>query len=71
MNDSNPYIGCNGLCVHASDVGVCAHSDGVAYPHPMCPEHGDPHEFRWSGKVHNTHGGVLRWCECGAYEDEH
>jgi hypothetical protein len=60
---------CNGLCVTAADVGVIA--DGVAYAHPMCPEHGEPHPFAWNGKFHETHDGLLRLCDCGAYEDEH
>ncbi|QEQ93618.1 hypothetical protein SEA_ZUKO_40 [Streptomyces phage Zuko] len=31
---------CNGICVSASDLGLPA--SGIAYPHPDCPEHGDP-----------------------------
>lgn len=31
--------GCNGLCHRASDVGVYAPGDPVAYPHDSCPEH--------------------------------
>lgn len=61
---------CNGLCVTAADIGVGPVS-AVAYPHPMCSEHGEPHDFEWSGKTHNTHDGPQRWCKCGAYEDEH
>lgn len=61
---------CNGICVTAADIGVGG-TDQVAYPHPDCPEHGDPHPFVWSGKFHDTHDGLLRLCGCGAYEDEH
>ncbi|BBY54167.1 hypothetical protein MKOR_14180 [Mycolicibacillus koreensis] len=61
---------CNGLCVSAADVGV-GPPTAIAYPHPSCPEHGSPHPFDWSGKVHETHDGTLRLCTCGAYEDEH
>lgn len=61
---------CNGLCLTGGDIGVPGYP-GVAIAHPMCLEHGDPHEFQWNGKVHDTHDGLLRWCECGAYEDEH
>lgn len=61
---------CNGICVTAADIGVGGY-DQVAYPHPDCPAHGDPHEFKDSGKTHDTHDGLLRICECGAYEDEH
>lgn len=32
--------GCNGLCHRASDVGVYAPGDPVAYAHDSCPEHG-------------------------------
>ena len=60
---------CNGLCVDSADIGVPGH--GIAYQHPDCPEHGDPHPFVWNGKVHDTHDGLLRLCDCGAYEDEH
>lgn len=60
---------CNGLCMTAADISLSG--DGVAYAHPTCPEHGDPHPFEWSGKTHDTHDGVLRVCVCGAYEDEH
>lgn len=63
---------CSGVCVTAADLGVIVSDpDAVAYPHPMCPEHGDPHPFVWNGKFHDTHDGVLRLCGCGAYEDEH
>jgi hypothetical protein len=61
---------CTGLCVTAADIGVGPASQ-VAYGHPMCPEHGEPHDFKWSGKFHDTHDGLLRLCECSAYEDEH
>lgn len=61
---------CNRLCVTAAAIGVGT-ADQVAYAHPICPEHGEPHEFRWNGATHDTHDGLLRWCECGAYEDEH
>jgi hypothetical protein len=61
---------CNGVCITPADIGLPGYG-GVAYAHPMCPEHGEPHEFRWNGKTHDTHDGLLRWCECGAYEDEH
>ena len=61
---------CNGLCVTGADVGVGGY-DQIAYPHPMCLEHGEPHEFEWSRKTHQTHDGPQRWCVCGAYEDEH
>lgn len=60
---------CNGLCVTGADVGVPG--PGIAYAHPACPEHGKPHCFVDSGKTHFTHDGLLRICECGAYEDEH
>jgi hypothetical protein len=60
---------CNGRCVDSGDIGLPGY--GIAYPHPMCPKHGEPHPFRWSGKTHDTHAGLLRLCECGAYEDEH
>jgi hypothetical protein len=66
-----PGSECNGLCVIASDVGIPGYGDQIAYSHPMCPEHGHPHKFRWSGRRHDTHDGTLRVCECGAYEDEH
>lgn len=61
---------CNGLCVTAADIGVGRH-DQIAYPHPMCPQHGDVHQFEWSGKTHDTHDGLLKICVCSAYEDEH
>lgn len=61
---------CIGFCVTGADIGV-GPSDMVAYPHPMCPKHGEPHEFKWNGKFHDTHAGLLRLCGCGAYEDEH
>lgn len=61
---------CNGLCVTAADIGV-GNYDQIAYPHPMCPQHGDVHQFEWSGKTHDTHDGLLKLCVCGAYEDEH
>lgn len=32
---------CNGICLYGADIGVPEHG-GVAYPHPDCPEHGDP-----------------------------
>lgn len=32
---------CNGMCLHASDVGVSVDGDPVAYEHRSCPEHGD------------------------------
>ncbi len=32
---------CNGICLYGSDLGVP--SSGVAYAHPDCPEHGEPH----------------------------
>ena len=64
-----PPPACNGLCLTGFDVGVP--SSGIAYAHPCCPEHGDPHPFEWSGKTHTTHGGVLKVCDCGAYEDDH
>jgi hypothetical protein len=60
---------CNGICLTGSDIGVP--SSEVAYPHPMCPEHGEPHQFKWNGKFHDTHDGLLRLCDCGAYEDGH
>lgn len=57
---------CNGLCVTAADIGV-GNYDQIAYPHPMCPQHGDVHQFEWSGKTHDTHDGLLKLCVCGAY----
>lgn len=30
---------CNGMCLTGGDVGVPF--EGIAYPHPDCPEHGD------------------------------
>lgn len=54
----------------AADIGLGSFKQ-IAYPHPDCPEHGEPHEFADSGKRHDTHEGVLRVCSCGAYEDEH
>lgn len=56
---------CNGLCLDSGDVGVPGY--GIAYAHPTCPEHGDPHEFA-PVDVHCS--GAVR-CRCGAYEDEH
>ena len=35
---------CNGICVTAGDLGLAEYGDIVAYPHPDCPEHGDPQE---------------------------
>ena len=32
---------CNGICVTASDIGIYAPGNPVAYAHPACPEHGD------------------------------
>lgn len=61
---------CIGLCVSAADIGVGS-IDQVAYPHPSCPAHGEPHAFQDSGGTHLTHEGLLRRCVCGAYEDEH
>ena len=61
---------CNGLCVTAADIGV-GNYDQIAYPHPMCPQHGDVHQFEWSGKTHDTHDGLLKLCVCEAYEHEH
>ena len=37
---------CNGICLTPGDIGLPEY-DGpgvVAYPHPDCPEHGDPLE---------------------------
>lgn len=62
---------CNRRCVTARDIGLEEYGASIAYPHPCCPEHGVPHPFRWSGEVHDTHEGLLRFCKCSAYEDEH
>lgn len=58
-----------GMCLDGGAVGLPGY--GIACVHPCCPEHGEQHPFMWSGRVHDTHEGPLRWCECGAYEDEH
>lgn len=62
---------CCGICVTAADVGVGS-SAGVAYPHPLCPEHGAAldHSYR-EASVHELHAGPMGVCECGAYRDEH
>lgn len=39
MNDDHE---CNGICLWAADIGVPEAGDVVAYPHPECPEHGEP-----------------------------
>jgi hypothetical protein len=33
---------CIGMCLSAADIGVPEAGDVIAYPHPECPEHGDP-----------------------------
>lgn len=34
---------CNGICLTPADIGLPEYG-GIAYPHPDCPEHGDPLE---------------------------
>lgn len=34
---------CNGLCLSAADIGVPV--PGIAYPHPGCEAHADPHDY--------------------------
>lgn len=36
---------CNGICLTAADIGLGEYGDMIAYPHPDCPEHGDPLEY--------------------------
>lgn len=37
---------CNGICLTPADIGLPEYGGPgvVAYPHPDCPEHGDPLE---------------------------
>lgn len=63
---------CNGLCMTTYDVGLGEPGDGIdptdiVYPHPMCPEHGNPHDFTL---VKADRLGRLV-CECGGYQTEH
>lgn len=36
---------CNGLCVTVAELEIFGYPGKVAYPHPECPEHGDPNGF--------------------------
>lgn len=67
----SPRGTCFGICVTAADIGVGS-SAQVAYPHPLCPEHGDTpdHQYR-EARTHELHGGPMGVCECGAYRDDH
>lgn len=56
---------CNGICLTASDIGLPGND--VAYPHPACPEHGEPHPFELQGA---DHLGRLT-CSCGGYQTDH
>lgn len=51
---------CNGRCVTAADIGVGTFLQ-IAYPHPMCPEHGDDpmHDYR-EVRIHELHTGPDR-----------
>lgn len=60
---------CSGMCLTASDIGFWGHE--VAYPHPLCPEHGSPdHPYR-EVRIHDLHTGPMGVCECGEYRDLH
>lgn len=50
---------CNGICMSAADIGLDEYGSMIAYPHPDCPEHGDP--------VHD--GPELETCSPGEDED--
>lgn len=36
---------CSGECLTAADIGIAEWGGMIAYPHPMCPEHGSPEAF--------------------------
>lgn len=56
---------CNGLCLTAGDIGLGGND--VAYPHPSCPEHGEPHPFELGGA--DRLGRLM--CSCGGYQSDH
>jgi hypothetical protein len=57
---------CNGICLTGSDIGIP--SNEVAYAHPGCPEHGDPHDFQLG---HADKVGRLICGRCREYQTEH
>lgn len=62
------YGACNGLCLSAADIGIPeAGGNTVAYEHPMCPEHGDVHPYRFR----KTDNFGREMCECGGYRTDH
>jgi hypothetical protein len=50
---------CDGVCVHASELGVDDVFTGIAYPHPDCPLHGAPQDRRCSDPIECGHEAAL------------
>lgn len=58
--------GCNGMCLTASDIGL--HGNDVAYPHPLCSEHGGGCE---GFDFHSWDAFGRAMCNCRAYQTDH